>query len=283
MSDAAPRPPQRRLTPAEDFGIGAVTGMAEVFIMQPTAYWKVELQQQRFTVARAFNPRYAYRGVFVAALAMTPVSSTQFAVLGLSQRSLQGSELPYIAQGIVTGAACGFGSSLIMGFSNLIEINQQKHGGTFVGMGRRILGEYGLRGIFIGYGLCGLRESFFSCGCYCLLPFLSGVIQRERPEMSEKQASGAAALASGLFSTFLSHPVDTVKTRIQGDTFPVQPGDVRKYINVKSVLVDMRRQGNVWQQLFAGLPPRLMRICCAMFIYNELKGYFETTVRRLRD
>jgi hypothetical protein len=59
---------------------GALTGSTEVLLMQPSNFWKTELQQKRFKLSRALNSKYAYRGVTIAAMAIAPVTIAAMAI-----------------------------------------------------------------------------------------------------------------------------------------------------------------------------------------------------------
>ena len=76
INQMAQRRRRRALERHEEAVIGAAVGSCEVLIMQPTNYWKTELQQGRFDLARAIRPRYVYRGTMIAATSIAPITPT---------------------------------------------------------------------------------------------------------------------------------------------------------------------------------------------------------------
>lgn len=60
--------------------IGGMSGTIEVCVNQPTVSWKNALQQGR---PISFNPAIMYRGTFVNATSIAPITAIQFGVAGL--------------------------------------------------------------------------------------------------------------------------------------------------------------------------------------------------------
>merc|ERR1711865_729132 len=123
--------------------IGAIAGVGEAIMMQPTVFWKTELQQNRFSMSRAFNPRYLYRGVAIQAASCAPINCVQFAangaVLDLARQMRGGrNSQPTDAERISAGLIAGALSALVMTPTDNIMITQQKHGGTVVATSKRI-------------------------------------------------------------------------------------------------------------------------------------------------
>ena len=125
----------RPLERYEEAAVGAVTGSCEVFCMQPTVYWKSELQQGRFDIKRAVQPRYLYRGTSIAATSIAPITAIQFSVNGacMSRFGADGG----VAGTLLSGVAAGVVSSIVQSPCQLVEINQQKHGGSMGGIVKR--------------------------------------------------------------------------------------------------------------------------------------------------
>lgn len=244
--------------------------------MQPAVYWKAERQQQRFNLARALNPAYAYRGTLVSAASIAPITATQFCVNGLCLKAYSaGGSKPTDAQALLSAALGGVTSALIMSPCQTVEINQQKHGGSMMAMWRRVVSEYGFFGIYRAYLMTAMREGIFCCTYMAAAPILKERLLHSRPDMPETGAGLLASLLAGAAGAFLTHPADTLKTRLQGDLFPEEPGGKVVNTNVRTAIAVMRFQGNLAVQLYAGFAPRLLRLVCCTYIYGGLKAVFE--------
>jgi len=266
------------LTPVSDALIGSACGVLEVLMMQPAVYWKAELQQQRFSFARAIDPRFVYRGLFISCLSIAPVTAVQFCVNGLCLRACralrQDGAVPQSCA-MLAGVVAGATSAIIMSPSQLIEINQQKHGGTFLAISRRVLQEHGFPGLYRGYALTATREGIFTCSYLAAAPLLQDWLHHQRPESSPVSTALASSLLAGAVGAALTHPPDTLKTRIQGDMFPVAPGASAVSTNISTAVAELRRKGHLAPQLYAGFTPRMFRIICCTFIYGRLRNLFE--------
>ena len=150
----------RPLSRLEEAGVGAACGSIEVFLMQPTVFWKTELQQGRFDIKRAVQPRYLYRGTSIAATSIAPITAIQFSVNGACMSSF-GAE-GGVAGTLLSGVAAGVVSALVQSPCQLVEINQQKHGGSMGGLVKR--------------GARSLSHLFLTFSATFLAPFLYGFV-----------------------------------------------------------------------------------------------------------
>ncbi|CAK0911200.1 unnamed protein product [Prorocentrum cordatum] len=78
-------------------------------------------------------------------------------------------------------------------------------------------------------------------------------------------ASATRRFVAGGVGAALSHPADTLKTRLQGGLFPwglagAPARHVGKDNTVMQKLAQMRATNSLWPQLYAGFVPRLFRI-----------------------
>lgn len=275
----------RKLSVAEDSLVGASCGALEVLIMQPLVYWKTELQQQRFTLARALNPRFAYRGVWVSAGSCAPITAIQFGANGACLQVLAGSSSePCIAAKISSGMLAGMASALVQSPCQLVEINQQKHGGNMIATAQKIYRSYGGLGFGIGFSMTAVREGIFCCGYIAALPMLRQLLM-QRWELRDSAATAVAGICAGAASAILSHPADTIKTRIQGSLFQ-EPGATtslpersRSALGIRSALAELRLSGSLLTQCYGGAAPRIIRIISCGFIYDALRRNFEAMVR----
>lgn len=274
----------RRLSVAEDSLVGASCGALEVLIMQPLVYWKTELQQQRFALARALNPRFAYRGVWVSAGSCAPITAIQFGANGVCLRAFSGTSTePCVAAKIASGMLAGMASALVQSPCQLVEINQQKHGGNMVATAKRIYQSCGGSGFGIGYSMTAVREGIFCCGYIAALPMLRQSLM-QRWELPESAATAVAGTCAGAASAILSHPADTIKARIQGSLFQEAgaeslPKQSHRALGIGSALAEMCASGSLLSQCYGGAAPRIIRIISCGFIYDALRRPFEALVR----
>jgi len=285
MKGAAPR--RREMSRWESATIGALCGSIEMCIMRPTVYWKAELQQGRFSLARAVNPIYAYRGTFIAASSIAPITAIQFSVNAavkdkLSAMPAAGSapkgeeaSAPFVL--VASSATAGVASALVQSPCQLVEINQQKHGGTMVAMAKRVLGEYGPRGFFRGLSMTMAREGIFCTSYMATSPLLAGRL-REDLQMEKASSEAAGAVLAGTAGATLTHPADTLKTRIQGDLFAPLEEPNRKCVHTSvraSIAHLCKSSDGIVRQCYQGYLPRVFRIVCCTFIYGQLQEVFE--------
>lgn len=276
---------RRQLSDAENGVVGAVVGALEVLAMQPTVYWKAELQQQRFDIRRALSPAYAYRGVVISACSIAPITAVQFGVNGMLIRRFSGEGAPSDVAVMASGVAAGVVSALIQSPCQLIEISQQKHGGSMHSVALRIVQSHGALGLYRAYSMTAAREGIFCCAYIAAMPLLRRSILERWPDLPVSAATATSTVVAGAIGAFLTHPADTFKTRLQGDLFPVRPGDPLVHTCLRASLADMQRQrsgASVLSQCYNGFAPRLFRLIACTFIYDCLRGKLENVALALR-
>jgi len=258
--------------------IGALVGSIEQSIMRPTVYWKAMLQQDTFELKRAINPKYFYRGLPVAVASIAPITAVQFAARDICDKTLKRirgesihaptTELDENIQGVFAGVV----SSMVQSPFQLVEINQQRLGGNMVATLQRIIDRYGVQGMNRGLSMTMVREGIFTWGVFSLDPWVKRTLLKHRPETSELSASGISAIVSGTVAAVLSHPADTLKTRVQGTVF-----DENRPRGPYEALLRLRdsEPGSLIRKCYKGLSPRVFRLICCTYIYRGLTDLFE--------
>jgi len=271
------------LTPVQHGAIGALVGSIEQAIMRPAVFWKAQMQQQRLTLQTALNPRYAYRGLPVAVASIAPVTAVQFASANMFLNSLRRARGGGVAKGEPTdlerfgsSAFAGLASATVQSPFQLVEVNQQNTGGTMSACARRVLATHGVSGLYRGGSMTFVREGIFCSSYMAMAPIMKARIQARYPDLSDNSASLTAAVLSGSLGAMLSHPADTLKTRLQGSLF-----DDVKASGPRDMVAKMRETGPLSQQLFRGFAPRVFRIICCTYIYSNLTETFEGYARTL--
>ncbi len=143
----------------------------------------------------------------------------QFPLAGLVTHALTGGVNRRLtgAEATAAGFVGGFLSGLACAPMELVMIQQQRFGGSALATPLRILRERGLAGGLMR-GLttaCG-REGLYTAGYLGLAPTLATYLGEEHG-LAPTQAALLGAIPAGLVAATLSHPLDTIKTCMQGD------------------------------------------------------------------
>lgn len=281
----------KELSPAHHALIGGLVGSIEMSIMKPAVYWKSEMQQGRFSLARAVNPTYCYRGLPIAVASIAPVTCVQFLANSLFLRGMgavSGCDAASAtdSQRFVAGLFSGFASAAAQSPMQLVEINQQNFGSGMAATVRRIVSCHGLAGLYTAYPMTAIREGIFVTSYMAVAPLLRREIQQRNPAMSEGVAMAASAILAGGVGAAMSHPADTLKTKLQGSIFPNglhgRPATDNTITQKLHEMSTMR--GSMVSNLYAGFAPRFFRIICCTFIYGTLKECFErVAMERLQE
>jgi len=271
------------LSPVQHASIGAVVGSVEQSIMRPSVFWKTELQQKRFDIHRAVNPRFCYRGLPMAVVGIAPITCIQFgtnsAMLNAFSSRRGGNCDVTDSDRLFAGVVAGMTSAIVQSPCQLVEVNQQNHGGTISSMARRIYAVHGIRGFFRGVTMTMGREGIF-CSSYIAL---NPLVQKRLKEkgFADSQASAYAAVATGTFGALLSHPADTLKTRLQGGVLALPgAGGTPGPRGPREAMQAIARSGPMVSQLYAGCAPRVFRLICCTYIYGSLSSVFEDLARQ---
>eukprot|EP01147_Barroeca_monosierra_P000448 gene448-3784_t len=250
----------------DEFLGGFLSGCVEVSLMQPTVYYKNASQQQLpFTL----QPNILYRGVGASVINMAILTGLQFPLTSMAknvvtresncgeQRKLYPVE--QMTSGFIGGVLSGFACCPL----ELTIINQQRHGGsmrnTVVGMCR----IHGGSVLFRGLTTSCLREGIFTAGYLGLGPIAAEHL-RLRYDIGKTQSDVFGAISAGIVSSVLSHPIDTVKTCMQGDP------SKQIYTTVRGTLAKLWTEGGV-RALYRGAPWRVGRTICSFFIFGKCR------------
>lgn len=201
----------QRLDDSRNCFLGACAGGIEAGATQPLTYVKNCLQQG---VRVSVDPRVIYRGTGASCLADASLISCQFVLCGCLQKCLVGgrsrplSFFEEVGCALAAGAASGVPCSVL----ELTMIQQQRFGGSALNTVRNVIAKRGATVMLRGLGPTAARESLFAAGYLGLSP------QFERLASADSTlATAAASLASGLICAALTHPIDTIKSCMQGD------------------------------------------------------------------
>ena len=270
--------------------IGGVSGTLEVCVNQPTVSWKNALQQGR---PISFSPAVMYRGTLINATSIAPITAIQFGVAGLLTEYIASDGRPLThTDKIATSLAGGAVSALVVCPADMLIIQQQRTGLSLPTQVSAIAREHGwlkfTKGLLPAIG----REALFTGGYLGLAPVLRSLLVQARPHTFAEQSNNTAvartdsggrgnmlslivsSLLAGVTAGVLTHPIDTIKTRMQGDLSASSP-----YSSISQTARLLWQEGGVGR-FYQGVLPRTGRICVAVLIFNECNRVFSDVARK---
>lgn len=159
--------------------------------------------------------------------------------------------------GLVSGIPCSLWE--------LTMIQQQRFGGSILGTPVRVMNTYGSSGLIRGMTMTMGRECLFTLAMLGVTP----AIQRSLTEGSSKMETNTALAVGALIGSFVaatvSHPMDTIKTCMQGDL------DQKKYTTVTKTGSKLVEEYGMAKGLFKGLSFRIVLIATTFFLVNKFK------------
>ena len=188
--------------------------LSQVTILQPMLYCKNATQQK---LPLTLDPRVLYRGIGVSIGNMVVLTGAQFPLTGMVSRAITGGEDRPLGKG--EKVAAGFAGGALSGFvcapMELIMIQQQRFGASLFSAASRIVTEKGALTLFRGLETSCGREGLFTAGYLGMGPVFAEQLQRNY-DMSAATSAFAGAAGAGMIAATLSHPLDTIKTCMQG-------------------------------------------------------------------
>jgi len=251
----------QKLTGAENALLGTFAGGIEVLIDQPMLYWKNAVQQNlKFTL----NPKIVYRGLGASVTNMGVLTGLQFISTGWIKSIITGGKEREMNVGemVLSGFMGGALSGLACCPMELVMIQQQRWGGNIVGTPARIVANYGVTGLARGMVTSVGREAVFTAGMLGLAPSVQ--VALEKNGVNPYAAGVSGAILSGLVAATISHPLDTVKTCMQGDI------EQKTYTNFTRSLKTIYAERGI-SRMFSGWGWRCGRMICTFFWVNLIK------------
>mmetsp|Transcript_56623 Transcript_56623/g.93595 ORF Transcript_56623/g.93595 Transcript_56623/m.93595 type:complete len:278 (-) Transcript_56623:311-1144(-) len=252
----------QKLSALENLALGVVAGTVEVVMLQPMLYCKNATQQG---LPLTIKPSLLYRGLGTSILNMSILSGVQFPITGAvsrvvtggADRKLEASEK--ICSGFMGGAISG----IICAPMELVLVQQQRHGGSLVFQTGRVLRDFGVTTLFRGlFTSCG-REGLFTAGYLGMGPVFADALEQTYG-LQRKIAEFVGAIGAGCIAATLGHPLDTIKTCMQGDI------EQQKFKSMPSTAVTLMRDGGA-TAFFRGWSWRTSRMILAIFIMGQCK------------
>jgi len=254
----------KRLTVFENFGLGAVAGTIEVVLLQPMLYCKNATQQK---LPLTLDPRVLYRGIGVSVGNMVALTGAQFPLTGMVSRAITGGKDRSLGKGekIMAGFAGGAISGLVCAPMELLLIQQQRFGGTLPSTASRIVRDHGPLTLFRGLSTSCGREGIFTAGYLGMGPVFAEQLEVQYG-VSSQTANFAGACGAGMIAATLSHPLDTIKTCMQGDV------ERATYADLASTVRTLLAEEGGYTRFFNGWSFRTARMIGAIWLIGQVKN-----------
>jgi len=241
----------------QNLALGITAGVCSKLCNYPLLNFKNTVQQGK---PISFKPNIVYRGLPMACMNLGGTTGVQFVTTGFFQTMIAGERkmtqqdevLAALLGGLVSGVPCSVWE--------LTMIQQQNFGGTLIGTPKRLIAEAGPMSLLRGVITTCARESIFTCAMLGVTPVLQRDLQ-VRFSLGNEQALAIGALTGAFISATVTHPLDTIKTRMQGN---IKGGNIRQ----EAALV---RDEFGYIGMFKGLGFRIALIATTFFLVNKFK------------
>ncbi len=233
----------------KDIVVGSLTGISEVTVNQPLVGIKNALQQ-----SQSIEPKRLYRGYFVNALSMAPITAIQISANSIFQKLLSNDKDLSIKDKILSAFLAGAISSLVSSPSELIMIKQQNYGKNFCQTLKNLLKEKKIKSLTKGIVPTAFRDGGFSTGYLAL----SQITSKELEKVIGHQNELLGGILAGILSAIVTQPFDTIKTQMQAHD--------------QNLTTTLRFYQDGFKSLFKGLIPRTTRVMMAIPLMSILSN-----------
>lgn len=251
----------QRLSPLQNGMVGTIAGACEVMCFQPMLYCKNATQQG---LALTLDPRVLYRGVVMSIGNMALLTAAQFPLTAMFTRMLTVGESRPLEdwEQLASGLGGGAVSGLLCCPMELVMIQQQRFGTSLIGTPTKLIQADGVAALSRGLLTSVGREGIFTMGYMGLGPLLARKLRSYEVECTTAKIFGA--IGAGMFAATLSHPVDTIKTCMQGDM------QRERFGSLSRTAQELYRAEGL-SAFFRGWSWRTGRMIGAVFVLGELK------------
>jgi len=252
-----------KLSTKENVVLGMTAGCGSKVVNYPLLVLK-NYSQQGLGMP-SLKPWKLYRGLPTAMLSLGSTTSIQFGFAGFFQKSLR--RITPNDNFIKAGGSFlgGLASGVPCSVWELTMINQQRFGGSLLGTPIRIVQNHGMLNLFRGITMTLGREACFTLAMLALTPMIQQALVKKFPQLPSSTALAAGALSGAIFSATITHPMDTIKTCLQGDLAG------HKYRNTIQTYSRLCSDAGGFTGLFKGLEWRIGLIATTFFLVNDIK------------
>jgi hypothetical protein len=260
----------QKLSGGENVVLGCVTGVMAKACNYPFLVWK-NTQQQGLRLSTtwtspsgAINPLLVYRGLPMACMNLGGTNAVQFGTTGFFQKFLATQGMSPDSVQVGGAFLGGLASGIPCSIWELCMIQQQRFGGTTLGTPARLVQEHGVASLSRGSTMTMGRESMFTMSMLGVTPLIQTKLV-ESSGWDKNTALAAGSLAGALLAGVITHPMDTIKSCMQGDMGRA------KYGGIVETCSAITAEHGVVQGLFKGLFYRIALISTTFFLVNTFK------------
>lgn len=243
-------------------GLGAATGTIEVLVDQPLIGIKNWLQLPYEKRAKiALTPRYLYTGLMTNVAGMAPATALQIAVNTGLEAAIEGEDLP---AKLMRASAAGVASSVVANPIELIILQQHITQARAPAVVNAVVDAAGMRTLLSrAITLTAAREGFFAPGYLVVYPMIKELIE-EKLENKTVAIVGSGMLTGGIIAV-LTHPLDTIKTRLQADYTKAEIATIRDACRSLYYEIDEKTGKKIgWRSFYKGGAARATRAIIAI-------------------
>ena len=253
-------PEKNKPSVLENIVIGSCAAMAEVAIDQPLVYFKNSIQQGK---SISWSPKIWYRGLFANLFGLVPVTAAQVTINHMLLEYLKKHHNEPTTIDKIT-AACGAGAmaALIASPTELVMLQQQNSGQNVYSVIKQIMSKSPqARRMLRGFMPTAVRDGGFTAGYLAISP----LIQDKAKEYisNEVVTSIGSGIAAGLVATTITHPWDTIKTKMQASL--ENPSAKSMLKTTQSIYNNEGIKG-----FFKGISARGLRVASAITIMSSV-------------
>lgn len=231
--------------------LGSIASTIEAYLQHPLSIIKNSYQ---YNVPIRYTPSYLYKGVFIGANCGITMTMMQYGTYS-GFYSFFNKYFNNTTSSSVSSLTSGVVSSIIVSpfeLSIILKCKYPKQ--SLCDTINYNIKQNGYKSIFRGITNTGIRDSLYVFGFLTLTPYLE-----KRINIGHKSINSmAASTISGIFSSVISHPFDTLKT--------IQQFNMYNNINYKEHMN--------FKKLYSGCFYRTLRNCTCFFIFNESNKFF---------
>lgn len=252
----------QRLSPQENTLLGLAVGVVDTSGTQWMVYCKNAAQQR---LKLTLDPRILYRGYAANLLNVGTKRALQVPIAASITNVITGGMARRLTDSEQLGCAASAGllSALVVSPIELVMIQQQKFGTSLLRTPLELVNAHGLS--VLGRAItvtCG-RESVYTAGLLGLGPVIKRYSQ-ESLGASNTTAGIMGAVGAGFLVATISHPLDTIKTCLQGDVKCV------KYRGLAQTALELYSEGGLLR-LFSGWGWRTGRTILQVFLVDKCR------------
>lgn len=271
-------------------GAGSLAGMVEVLVNQPQVFFKNGLQRgdsmQKMLAQVKQSPKVLYAGLGVGMTCMVPTTAAQ---VGFNEALTQVMPGDDTATAVTRNAVAGGLSALLSNPAELVVNHQQQRQQHNEQLRqnqknlqllraqqlntqawstiKELHEQHGAKVVMRGFTGKVLRDSPFCAGFLTAYPKAKELYAQHNSDAQPWQATLAATAAVGPVITVVTHPFDTLSTKMQAE--PAKP--------TMQVLADATKDG--WESLIKGVVPRTARVMVAIPLMSAVKDAVQDALK----